>query len=270
MTINDGNQPGLHLKCPTMTVALYKKYLNAFGAITPTGRPMIYKRSNVLGQSGEPWTAYGLMCWEFSRALANIINRMTDDVPRLAAWSNVVAWLSEEDRRRANLEFIDPLGIVAVSRPWVIRSRFVFAAAHLCHQANKIEQGNAWRDDLPMDKEITMQTAKQAGAAWSGFRQLEHCLEEINGLGFDGATGNFRRMYNHRLSLQFAFGVSDIVTRNVDLANNRLTYGLGGIEPLNLGKLVSLLTVERDRCYRAFDAFQDLVVEHEAAMANSR
>ena len=252
-----------------MTVALYKKYLNAFGAIIPTGRPMLYDRSNLPDQSGGRWTAYALMLLEFSRELANIINRLTEDIPRLEAWSNVVTWLSEEDKTRANLEFIDPLATVAVCRPAVIRARFVFAAAHLCHQANQVEQGNAWRDDLPMDEQITMQTAEQVGAGWREFRQLTVCLEKINDAAFKAATRDFRNAYSHRFSPQFAFGVSEIVIRNDDRARRQMTYGLGGIEPLNLGEVASLLTVERDRCYLAFEAFQALVAAHETMMANS-
>lgn len=40
-------------------------------------------------------------------------------------------------------------------------------------------------------------------------------------------------------------------------------YGVGGTEPLGLDYVADLLAVERDHCYRAFNAFQTLVAELE-------
>jgi hypothetical protein len=250
-----------------MTVALYQKYRDAFDAIPPTGRPMPYDWSNLPSPLGIQWMAYGLILPEFSRELANIINRLTADVPRLEAWSKVVAPLSEEDKMRANLEFIDPLATVAVCRPSVIRSRFAFAAAHLCHQANRAKQGKAWRDDLPLDQKIYMDTAEKVGAGWRKFGRLKLRLEKINGAKFKTATHDFRNAYNHRFSPHFAVGMSQIATRKVDRA--KVTYGYGLFKPLDLGELAELLTVERDRCYAAFEAFQALVAEHEAVIAKT-
>jgi hypothetical protein len=220
----------------TMTLALYKKYRAAFDAVSAPARRMPYDWSNLPDALGFQWMAYGLMLPEFSRELANIINRLTDDVPRLEAWSKVVAPLSEKDRMRANLEFIDPLATVAVCRPSVIRSRFTFAAAHLCHQANRAKQGKAWRDDLPLDEEIYMDTAERVGADWRKFGRLKLRLEKINGAAFKKATHDFRNAYNHRFSPHFAVGMSQIVTRKVDPTTNQVTYGFGIIKPIGPGR----------------------------------
>src|SRR5438046_867256 len=100
-----------------------------------------------------------------------------------------------------------------------------------------------------MDRQIVMKDAEKAGAGWDKFDLFKLRVEEINGGAFQAATHNFRHVYNHRFSLRFVFGIGQIVTRDVDPTTKRVTYGFGGIEPLDLGEVARLLTAERDRCY---------------------
>src|SRR5258708_39687849 len=106
-----------------MTLALYQKYLTASDAIAPTGRLMPYDWSKLPNRLDIRWMAYSQMLPEFSRELANIINRLTTDVRRLEAWAAVVARLSEDDKMQATFEFIDPFATFAVGLPYVSRSR---------------------------------------------------------------------------------------------------------------------------------------------------
>jgi hypothetical protein len=258
------------LTSSTMTLALYEKYLAAFEAKPPDGRMMHYHWSNLAGPLSARWMAYGQMLQEFSQELANTINKLTLYVPRLQAWAEVVAPLSDEDKMWVNLEFTEPLATVAIGLPYVIQSRFAFAAAHLCHQANQAKQGNAWRDNLRLDRKIVMADAEKAGAGWDKFKCFKICLGEINGTAFREATHDFRHVYHHRFPPQFVFGTSRIVARAVDSARKQVTYVFGGTEPLSLGSVATLLMAERDYCYAAFQAFQALVAEHEAAITTTR
>ncbi|TPG39485.1 hypothetical protein EAH79_12145 [Sphingomonas koreensis] len=61
--------------------------------------------------------------------------------------------------------------------------------------------------------------------------------------------------------------MSEMVTRIV-CADGRICYGIGGSEPLNLDQVADLLAVERDHCYRAFEAFQSLVQEHTGTITS--
>lgn len=208
------------------------------------------------------WLAYSQMLSEFSRELANVINDLTNYVSRLEAWSEVMRTLSNDEKLEACREFIDPLAIVAVGLPYAIKARFVFAIAHLCHQANRARQGRDWQDNLTWDGDIKMDAAETLGGDWPSFKRLKVRLDTVNGKAFKQATHDFRNAYNHRLSPRFVIGITQMVTRQVDPKTKSVYYGFGGIEPLDLAEVSALLTAQRDNCYRVFEAFQALVLEH--------
>ena len=249
-----------------MTRALYEQYLTALEATPPIGRFAPYGWSPLPDRLGAQWMAYDQMLSEFSRELANIINDLTHHVRRLEAWASVTTRLSNEDKLEATREFIDPLAIVAVGMPYAIRGRFAFATAHLCHQANQARQVVSWLDDLDLDHSIDMSTAEARGHGWKAFGRLKLRLEKINGAAFKRATHDFRHAYNHRFSPRFVIGLSQIVTRRVDRRSNAVGYAFGGIEPLQLSAVSTLLAKERDHCHAAFEAFQALVAEHAKAI----
>ena len=83
------------------------------------------------------WLPYVNMLEDYATELANMINDLTRDVQRLRAWACVTASFTEEEKLIVAHEFIDTLGTVALGRAYAIKSRFAFAAGHLCHQATK-------------------------------------------------------------------------------------------------------------------------------------
>ena len=228
-----------------------------------TGKFMPYDWSGLSGTIDPIWIPYHAMFQEFSREVANAINAFTNRVEDLAAWAVVVAPLPDERKMRAAHEFIDVLGTTAVTAPYMLRSRFIFATAHLCHQAN-IAKDPAWKDDLPMDEDIYMAAADNHGGGWRKYNRLKTRIEAIAGRAFNEATHDFRHAYNHRFSPRFLVGITQFVTR--EFHDGRVRYGFGGVPPLDLADVVPTLKLERDRCYAAFDAFQVLVREHEAAI----
>ena len=249
-----------------MSVTLYRTYRRALKAAPFTGRFMPYGWDELPSSLSATWMAYSQMLREFSTELANVINDFTRAVHRLRAWSFVVAPLSDEQKLNATHEFVDTLATNAVNLPYVIRSRFAFAAAHLCHQANMTKDLGGWKDDLPLDGEIWLNTADKYGKEWAGYIPLKLCLEGMGARTFKDATGDFRNAYNHRFSPRFVVGMTGLVSRIVDTHSGRVCYGFGGREPLDLAEVADLLTVERDRCYAAFTAFQNLVGEQVAAI----
>lgn len=60
--------------------------------------------------------------------------------------------------------------------------------------------------------------------------------------------------------------MTSMVTREV-LGDGRVRYGIGGSEPLGLDRVADLLSVERDHCYLAFEAFQALVNEQASQIS---
>lgn len=216
-----------------------------------------------------PWLAYSQMLSEFSRELANVINDLTSYVPRLEAWSDVVRSLSNDEKLAACREFIDPVAIVAVGLPYAIKARFVFAIAHLCHQANRARRGKDWQENLTWDSDIKMDVAETLGGDWSAFKCLKTRLDTVNGKAFREATHDFRNAYNHRLSPRFVIGMTQMVTRHVDPKTKSVSYGFGGMEALDLAEVSALLAAQRDNCYGVFEAFQTLVQEQVTVITSN-
>ncbi len=248
-----------------MTIELYKQYWRTREAQPSSGRMMPRDWGSLPDPLSPLWMPYAFMFQEFYREMANAINAFTINVDRLASWAVVAAPLSDEQKMYVSHEFVDTLATNAVNAPYVLRSRLIFATAHLCHQANRTKQAT-WVDDLPLDGEIYFEAADRFGAPWRHYNKLKRRMEAIGGRDFQAETHDFRNAYNHRFSPHFIFGIANFVVRNVDPMTHAVSYGFGGTPALELPQVVALLTHERDRIYSAFEAFQALVREHEDAI----
>lgn len=246
-----------------MTIEIYKSFRNALEGTPCTGRPMPYHWSTLPSQLSILWMAYALMLDEFARELSNIINRFTDDVRRIRAWSTVVNTLTDDNKLLAVVEFIDTLAINTVNTPYVVKNRFSFAAAHLCHQANRAKE-SSWVDNLPLDRRIKQDVADLYGKSWNSYKALKNALDAINANDFRNATRDFRNMYTHRFSPKFIIGITRIVVRKN--TNNSVSYTFIDHHPLDISQTTAILENERDLFYKAFEAFQGLVREHEVAI----
>lgn len=249
-----------------MSIALYRTYRRTLKATPFIGRYMPYDWADLPNPLSAQWMAYSQMLDEFARELANTINAFTNDVHRLRAWATVLEPLSAKRQLAATHEFVDTLATNALNLPYVVKGRFGFAAAHLCHQANMLKQGASWTDDLPLDHDIYPHVGDRYGKPWPSYKPLKQALDAIGAGAFREGTGDFRNAYNHRFSPRFVVGMTQLVTRIVDEETGRVSYGFGGREPLDLAATVALLEVEQDYFYAAFASFQQLVREHAAAI----
>lgn len=211
------------------------------------------------------WMPYAEMYEEFGRELANAINAFSNQVHSLAAWAALTAVVTDKRKMVVAHEFVDTLATNALNAPYMLRSRFIFATAHLSHQANR-SQDSTWIDDLPLDDNIYMAVADRYGARWRRYNALKLRLEAVAGRDFRTATHDFRNAYNHRFSPRFVLGITQFVTRHLDPASREVSYGFGGTPALELPHVVTVLTRKRDLVYRAFDAFQFLVQEQADAI----
>lgn len=250
-----------------MSITLYRRYRAALRATPLDGRVMQYEWTRLPNPLDMLWLPYSLMLDEFARELANIINDLTNGVHQLRAWAAVVPSLSDPQKVAACHEFIDTLATLTLNLPYVVKSRFIFAAAHLSHQANMVQNRSTWVDDLALDKDIYMPEADKRGRNWKTYSALKRTRDGLFGNAFRAATHEFRHTYNHRFSPRFVIGLTRMVERDVDRASGRVSYSLGGLAPLRLDEIVNLLAAERDQAYRAFEAFQALVHEQSQAIA---
>ncbi len=80
------------------------------------------------------------------------------------------------------------------------------------------------------------------------------------------ATNDFWNAYNHRFSPRIVLGISRFVTRRVNEDTGAVSYGFGASPALTLPHVVELLEAQCERAHRAFESFQQLIREHEAAI----
>lgn len=244
---------------------LYAAYQDARQTLPLSGKFLPYDWSPLPDSINGAWMPYDQMLSDFARELANTINGLTNHVHRLQAWAQVIAPLSDADKMEAAHEFIDALGTAAIGLPYVIKSRFAFAAGHLSHQANRTRDG--WRDMFPAKTALYLNDIEPCGAPWKTFRGFKRKVEIIGGSAFKAATSDFRNAYNHRFPPRLVLGVTNALERAVDPATGQAVYVFGGQAPLQPAQVADLLALELTRSYEAFEAFQALVVEQAQAIA---
>lgn len=250
-----------------MSTYRYRQYRAALKATPFKGTFMPYSWGALPQTLPLEWMPYAEMFKEFSQELANIINDLTRYTHQLTAWRDVVEKLDDDGKFDVAHEFVDPLATIALNLPYVIRSRFIFAAAHLSHQAGRTNVAKGWKDDLALDDEIYFSQADIVGGAWKTWTKLKTKLERIGDKTYQAKTKNFRNTYNHRFSPRVVFGQTNMVTRMVDVKTKQVSYGFGGTGPLTLKLVVELLEEQCQACYKAFEAFRKLVQEQEKAIA---
>jgi hypothetical protein len=244
-------------------IELYTQHRAALDARPTGGRWMPYRWWTLPDRLSIAWMAYSQMLDEYASELANIINDLTHHVHRLRAWDEIVATLDDDDKLEASHEFVDMLGTVAMGQPYAIKSRFAFAAGHLSHQANQAADGAAWKDDFPA-KNLYLNDIEPYCSQWKRYRAFKLKVEPIAGKRFKEASDDFRNAYNHGFSSRFLIGMTGTVKRIAKAGS--VSYAFGGNQPLGIGEIADLLEIEQDHCYRAFDAFQQLVEEQIAAI----
>jgi hypothetical protein len=249
-----------------LKLRLYQAYLDAQDTTPFAGRFMGYNWCSLPSPMSAQWMPYSSMLDEFARELANSINTLTNHVHRLQSWAKVIETLTDDEKMEVTHEFIDAIATNAVTMPYVVKSRFAFAAAHLCHQANKAKNPDTWRDDIPLTDAIYLNTTDKFGQDWNGYNRFKRRVEAISGKAFKNATGDFRNSYNHRFSPRFVIGMSELVTRQVNDVTGGIVYAFGGRQPLEVKLVADLLASECERCYLSFEALQTLVREHVEAI----
>ncbi len=249
-----------------MTIETYRRYRRILKTTPFKGKYAPYSWGELPQVLDIAWLPYSQMFKEFSQELANVLNALTGYAHQLAAWRDLLAPMSQQQQLSAAVDFIDPVATVALNLPYVIRSRFIFASAHLCHQANFAKQGASWKDEFPLDGEVWFDAADRYGRAWKRYNSFKARLEKVGAKDYQTATHDFRNAYNHRFSPRIVLGISNLVTRQVNKATGAVSYGFGKTSALTLPHIVGLLEVQCQHAHRAFESFQQLVREHEAAI----
>jgi hypothetical protein len=262
-------QAGMKKERLTMSTKLYGKYQGAIETTPFDGQYMDYGWNELPKTVDITCMPYCMMFDEFSRELANSLNQLTNYAHSLKAWNVVISSLEDQEKLDARVKFIDPIATIGLNLPYVIRSRFIFAVAHLCHQANRSRNGKSWQDDLPLDREIYFCVADKYGDGWRCYNKFKRGIERIGAKAYQKATHDFRDAYNHRFSPQLVIGDMQLVTRQIDTRTGQVSYNFRIIPALTLDVVVTLLREQCNYGYAAFEAFRNLVREHAATISSS-
>ena len=203
------------------------------------------------------FAAYSQFLMEHAPELANIINELRQYILALNSWLNVLSGQSDKKRYFMINEFVSPIATVALNLPYVIRSRFIYSAAHLSHQANQVSE-KEWVDDFPLEKDVYFKASDKYGKPWKEYKKLKLALEQIANKKYCMDSGNFRNSYNHRFSPRVEIGHTGFVTR-IDNVDGSISYGFGSQEPLMIKDIIQLLEKQHEYCLHAFTQYQDLV-----------
>ena len=204
--------------------------------------------------------AYSQFLKEHSSELSNSINEFQRYIVSLMAWEKVIHNLEGDEHFYAISEFITPIATLAITLPYVIRSRFIYSVAHLSHQATQVKLKKSWVDDLPIDDEIYFKEADKYGKPWKRYSKLKQSLENIANKSYIQSMRDFRNSYNHRYSPRIEIGITGLVKRNVN-DDGKVSYGFGHIEPILLKDSIPLLKEQHAFCLKAYEKYKGLVNE---------
>lgn len=243
----------------------YQHYLTAREHLLPLSAWVEYDWAAPQDPLYITYLAYSQMLNEHPREIANSINQLQRLTLSLKAWDQRLRLVNDEQHKLNIIcEFVDPISIVAINLPYVIRSRFIYSTTHLSHQANQ-SRCTDWKDDLTLDSEIYFEHADKYGAYWRSYNALKLALEKISSGNYIEATINFRHKYNHRYSPKIEIGLTGLVTRHVNKPD-QVTYCFGYTEPLKLSNVVSALEKQHECCLKAFSRYKSLIKEQVDAI----
>lgn len=251
-----------------MSTELYNRYLEELPGTEGLGRVMPYDWIDLPERIDMTFITYVEMVKDFAREIANGINAFTISLRRLTAWQRVAASLTDEKELHSLLhEFVDGPVTLALITPYMLRSRIIFATAHLSHQLNLLREEGWEESRLPPDSEIWFTTADVQGQPWKRYKKLKVAAEQLGSKEFQSATEDFRNAFSHRFSARIGTGITNFVTRIADGATGRITYEFGGTPPLDLGQVIGLLVAEAENAYAVFERFKHLVAEQTAYLS---
>ncbi|SPP92786.1 integrase [Bradyrhizobium vignae] len=245
---------------------MYARYRRELEALSPVDIGLADYDFRVLPGSLSPrWAIYRGMFEDFHREIANGINTLFDYASRLDAWNTVIRGTSEQQLLDLLVEFVEPIAVLALGLPYALRSRFIFATAHLCHQANGSKKPY-WKDEFEGDDQLQFLHADRYGSQWKAYPRLKQALEKLGNKDFRTSTRDFRNAYNHRFGPRIGIGITQFVTRRSNPDSSEVAYVFGGAPPLSIEELTPVLKAQARLGLAALSEFQKLVREHEVSI----
>ena len=249
-----------------MLAEYYSKFREKFDQKESFGRILPYKWYNLPENYRVHLLLYIMMLDNFARELVNEINRFTQNVRRLKAWSSVIVAVSENEKLEIHHEFIENIGISALIAPYSLKSRFAYIAARLSHESNNIIRKDSEMAIFPESSNLYLNDIDPYCRNWKSFRKFKISVERIDGAAYRESTRDFHNAYAHRFPVRFNLGYTFNSTTEIDEYGNK-SIAFKDEPPLDLNTMIVLLEEQLNACYLAFDCFQALICEQVKAVS---
>ncbi|ESQ78666.1 hypothetical protein [Asticcacaulis sp. YBE204] len=242
-----------------LSIDLFQKFIRArshAGRILP---PLPYGWIDLPSKLHPAFIPYNEMVDGFSMELSNAGNQFRRYIDNLEAWETVILPLEISEKFHAIVEFVEPIANAALTAPYVIQNRFLFASAHLCHEANRNKVA-AWIDDLPEDDKIQQLHADKAGKPWKkSYTRFRQALDPIAGPAHRAATHNFRNKFMHQFPQRIELGITSTAKRVKHPLTGKTCIGIGGDAPLLISDFLPELRKQYDHIVEAYARYRALV-----------
>ena len=229
------------------------------------------------------------------REVTNRLHEWHGMLRRWHAWNKVVSTREEMCAWNLSLEFMEPLMHKSLLMPSAFRDLFIFVGTNALHQLRlHIEPG--YEDVLEGDPSAADPTPgpltrrkKEArlarlAAPLSGAPAFLNLVRELDNKGYRATTKDYRNANSHAIGPRIALGQTRMITRQVVPAtrmecqeddtyrmveipgSNVASYGLGGMEPLDI-ETARIASLDQYHVARTcFDALITVVKTHASTM----
>ncbi|MGO9119551.1 MAG: hypothetical protein ACLQPD_18320 [Desulfomonilaceae bacterium] len=163
------------------------------------------------------------------------------------------------------VEILDPIASAVLNTPYIVSQRFIFCSTMLLHQTRMIVDPD-WKDAELDEGKIIEGTLEIFRKFFEGrnkkiksiFKKFRRNIDKIH--QFSGSTGNYRTLFHHRIRRHVGIGVTSLI-RRLRNDNGSISYGFGGIEPIEISKTLPEIYKQYGICVQTFDAYWNLVTE---------
>ena len=241
---------------------LHDQFYDAFVASSFSSEGYLQYDHYVIGSDrsmGPRWLIFHSMAKDLVRELLNTINGFYTSLIKLDSWNTVLDRCEEDYRNDFIFEIISPFASYNLNYVSIGKQRIIYASCMLSHQTLMLIDPSIQDSDL-VEHTININSLNAYSDRYNYIVPLLRALNQIDNQAFRDITSNYRNLYHHRIPPNFELGLSGFISRIVN-GDGRVSYGLGGRQPLRLGELIPALYEQHQASVSTFQVFWNLVEE---------
>jgi hypothetical protein len=261
----------------------YCKFWDFYTTEQFEGCPIVSFEKYKLDHKARIGSFYNGMEEDFTREIINSLNRFSHEINAIEIWrEHIFPKYSKDDQFELSYYFLELSLDYCLNQPQAIRDRIIYAATHLCHQANIYRKIKGYKDDLVDNYKINIDQLIKRAKPWASKIKLETSLKNIAAEEYIKATFNYRNLSHHRVPPGLEYGTTNLIKRigyqekafkyttfenGVEVTKEKTTkgvaYGFGGTPPLTSKELIPLFKSQFNLLTIALKSYWNLVMEHQ-------